>query len=468
VIRIALLSPKGPLYLHRGGIFKKSLRYAPLTLPTLAALIPREIDHELRIVDEGIEEIPPDLDADLIGMTVITGTAVRAYKLAGRFRARGIPVVLGGPHVTLVPEDAAPHADAIVVGYAEESWPELLRDFARRRMRARYDQRPDLSLADLPPVRRDLIPPDRYLTTHVFEATRACIHACDFCVVPFAWGRKPLHRPVQEVIEEIRRTGARKAIFVDLNIIADKEYAAHLFEALIPLGVEWYGLSTTLLADDLPLFDLCARSGCRGLLMGLETMTQENLREFHKGFNSPRRYRDLVAACHRRRIALQGAFVFGLDHDTPEIFLETARFAVEAGIDLPRFAILTPFPGTALHRRLEAEGRILTRNWELYDAQHVVFQPARMSVEELQRGTRRAWQYAYSYRSIARRLRMSPAPIPIFLGANLGYRFYARNLQRYYTCDWPVGRERLVAAAVTTTPPLAATIDGNGRPVVAR
>jgi hypothetical protein len=289
VIRIALLSPKGPLYLHRGGIFKKSLRYAPLTLPTLAALIPREIDHELRIVDEGIEEIPPDLDADLIGMTVITGTAVRAYKLAGRFRARGIPVVLGGPHVTLVPEDAAPHADAIVVGYAEESWPELLRDFARRRMRARYDQRPDLSLADLPPVRRDLIPPDRYLTTHVFEATRACIHACDFCVVPFAWGRKPLHRPVQEVIEEIRRTGARKAIFVDLNIIADKEYAARLFEALIPLGVEWYGLSTTLLADDLPLFDLCARSGCRGLLMGLETMTQENLREFHKGFNSPRR-----------------------------------------------------------------------------------------------------------------------------------------------------------------------------------
>jgi radical SAM superfamily enzyme YgiQ (UPF0313 family) len=447
VIRIALLSPKGPLYSHRGGIFKKSLRYAPLTLPTLAALIPREIDHELRIIDEGIEEIPLDLDADLIGMTVITGTAVRAYKLAGRFRARGIPVVLGGPHVTLVPEDSAPHADAIVVGYAEESWPELLRDFARRRMRARYDQRPDLSLADLPPVRRDLIPPNRYLTTHVFEATRACIHACDFCVVPFAWGRKPLHRPVQEVIEEIRRTGARKAIFVDLNIIAVKEYAAHLFEALIP--------------------DLCARSGCRGLLMGLETMTQENLREFHKGFNSPRRYTELVAACHRRRISLQGAFVFGLDHDSPEIFLETARFAVNAGIDLPRFAILTPFPGTALHRRLEAEGRILTRNWELYDAQHVVFQPARMSVEELQQGTRRAWQYAYSYRSIARRLRMSPAPIPLFLGANLGYRFYGRNLQRYYTCDWPVGRERRVAAAVTTTPPPATTA-GNRRPVVGR
>lgn len=442
MIRIALISPKGPLYRHRGGIFRRSLRYAPLTLPTLASLIPPEIDHSLTVLDEGIDEVPPDLEVDLVGMTVITGTAVRAYHLAAGFRARRIPVVLGGPHVTLVPDDARPHADAIVVGYAEKAWPDLLRDFVRGRMRLRYDQDPDLSLAGLPPVRRDLVPRGRYLTTHVFEATRGCIHACDFCVVPAAWGRRPLQKPVAEVVEDIVRTGARKCIFIDLNIIADREHAARLFEAFIPLRIEWYGLATSLLAGDRPLLDLCARSGCRGLLIGLESLQTENMREIHKTFNAPGAFREVVAAFHRHGIAVQGCFVFGLDHDTPDVFLKTARFAVEAGIDLPRFAVLTPFPGTALHRRLEQEGRILTRNWELYDAQHVVFQPARMSVEQLQRGMEQAWRYAYRYGSIARRLRRSPAPLGVALGANLAYRFYGRNLHRFYNCDWRIGRER--------------------------
>ena len=264
MIRIAFVSPKGPLYRHRGGIFKRSLRYAPLTFPTLAALIPDDIEHSVTIIDEGIEDIPLDLDADLVGITVITGTAMRAYDLSRQFRSRGIPVVLGGPHVTLVPDDAEPHADAIVVGYAEETWPELLRDFSKGSMRARYEQRPELSLAGMPPARRDLISKKQYITTNVFEATRGCIHACDFCVVPFAWGRKPYLKPVEEVVEEIRRTGARQAIFIDLNIIADKEHAARLFEALIGLRIQWYGLATVLLAKNIELLKLCARSGCRG------------------------------------------------------------------------------------------------------------------------------------------------------------------------------------------------------------
>lgn len=448
MLRIALLSPKGPLYRHRGGIFKRSLRYAPLTLPTLASLIPPEIEHEVVLVDEGIDDVPSDLQADLVGLTVITGTAVRAYTLAARFRERGIPVVLGGPHVTLAPDDAAPHADAIVVGYAEESWPQLLRDFVLGRMRPRYDQGPDLSLAGLPFVRRDLVPAGRYLTTNVFEATRGCIHACDFCVVPHAWGRKPYQKPIPEVVEEIRRTGARKAIFIDLNIIADKEHAARLFEALIPLRLQWYGLATGLLASDLPLLDLCARSGCRGLLVGLESISADNLRDVHKGFHAPGRYKEMIATFHRYGIAIQGCFVFGMDHDEPDVFLKTARFAVDAGIDLPRFAVLTPFPGTALFRRLEAEGRILTKNWERYDAQHVVFQPAHMSAEALQRGTEMAWRYAYSYRSMFRRLRRSPSPLPVGVGTNLAYRFYGRNLHRFYSCDWPEARDRRTRAAV--------------------
>jgi radical SAM superfamily enzyme YgiQ (UPF0313 family) len=338
-----------------------------------------------------------------------------------------------------VPDDAAPHADALVVGYAEDSWPALLRDAAAGRMRARYDQKPGLSLAGRPFPRRDLLPARRFLTTDVFEATRGCVHNCDFCVVPSAWGRKPYQKPVEEVVADIRQKGSRTLIFVDLNLIADPDYAAGLFDALIPLRVQWYGLATTLLGEDEGLLALAAQSGCRGLLMGLETLSVKNLRQSSKGFNSPAEYARLVHRLHRHGIALQGCFVFGLDHDTPEVFLETARFAVDARIDLPRFAVVTPFPGTALFRRLEAEGRILTRNWELYDGQHVVFQPARMSVETLQRGVEAAWRFAYGGRSMWRRMLASPSPWPVRLGTNLAYRHYARNLHRFYTCDWVIG-----------------------------
>jgi radical SAM superfamily enzyme YgiQ (UPF0313 family) len=456
-IKIALVSPKGPLYRHRGGIWKKSLRYQPLTLTTLAALIPSELNTEVQLFDEGIADVPPDLDADLVGMTVITGTAKRAYELAAHFRQRGITVVLGGPHVTLIPEDAQPHADAIVAGYAEDSWPQLLRDFANGQLQPRYNQAPGLDLADRPFARRELLPGRRYLTNNVFEATRGCIHSCDFCVVPTAWGRKPYQKPVEQVVADIQQHGARKLIFVDLNIIADRDYALQLFKALIPLKVQWYGLATVLLANDEELLELAGRSGCRGLLMGLESISPQNLRQSHKGFNSPEKYVEVVERLHEHGIALQGCFVFGLDQDEPDIFLKTAEFAVQARIDLPRFAVVTPFPNTPLYKRLEAEGRILTKNWELYDAQHVVFRPAKMSVPELQQGVEAAWKHAYSFRSIARRIRHSPAPWAVKLSTNLGYRFYAHNLGRFYNCDWIIGRAPAAPTIPVIKPPALAT-----------
>jgi radical SAM superfamily enzyme YgiQ (UPF0313 family) len=440
-IRIVLISPKGPLYRHRGGIFRKSLRYQPLTLTTLASLVPSDLPVELTLIDEGIEEIPEKLEADLVGLTVITGTAPRAYELSSRFRDRGIPTVLGGPHVTLIPEDAQPHADAIVVGYAEETWPQLIRDFHAGELEKRYDQAPVLSLANRPFPRRELLPSRRYLTNNVFEATRGCVHNCDFCVVPSAWGRKPVQKPVEDVIADIRQHGARKLIFVDLNLIADRGYAVRLFRALSPLGVEWYGLATVLLGQDDELLDLAERSGCRGLLMGLESISPANLRASKKGFNSPDDFVGLVEKLHAHRIALQGCFVFGLDEDEPDVFMKTAQFAVDAKIDLPRFAIVTPFPNTGLYRRLLCEGRIITHNWELYDGQHVVFQPKRMSASQLRDGTEAAWKHAYSARSIASRLLHSPAPWWVRLTTNLGYRFYANNLSRFYNCDWIIGRD---------------------------
>jgi radical SAM superfamily enzyme YgiQ (UPF0313 family) len=440
-LKIALISPKGPLYRHRGGIFKKSLRYQPLTLTTLAAYVPAELCAEVQLIDEGIQDVDLNLQADLVGLTVISGSAMRAYELARHFRGRGAKVVLGGPHVTLVPEDAQPHADAVVVGYAEDTWPQLLRDFSAGCMKPRYEPAGRVELAGRPFAKRELLPKGQYLTQAVFEATRGCVHDCDFCVVPSAWGRKPFQKPVEEVCAEIRMLGQRRIIFIDLNLIADRGYACRLFEALIPLKLNWFGLSTVLLGKDPELLELAQRSGCSGLLMGLESINPAALKLSGKGFNAPSDYMALVERLHRHHITLMGCFVFGSDFDTPETFMQTARFAVEAGIDLPRFAISTPFPGTTLYKRLESEGRILTRNWELYDGQHVVFAPKGMSAAELYAGHETAWKYTYRAGSIARRLLKSRQRPAVTLAANLGYRFYAHHLHDFYNCDWIIGQQ---------------------------
>lgn len=436
-MKIVLISPKGPLYRSKGGVFKKSLRYQPLTLTTLAAYIPEELEAEVTLIDEGIEEVLERLEADLAGITVITGTAPRSYQLADRLRARGITVVLGGPHVTLMEEEAQEHADALCVGYAEESWPRLLRDFASGRMERLYRQRPDFTLdAATPFARRELFDRRHFLTQAVFEATRSCAHDCEFCVAPTAWGRKQLQRPIDWVVEDIRRVGEKKILFIDLNLISDRDYARELFRRLIPLNLEWFGLSTVLLAHDPELMELVARSGCKGLLLGLETISAESLKDAGKQFNDSVGYKGFIGDLHQLGIAVQGCFVFGLDHDTPEVFDATVEFAIDAGVDLPRFALLTPFPGTPLHQRLEREGRILSRDWELYDGQHVVFQPRNMSAQQLAEGHERAWKAVYRWSAIGRRLWNARNFKPLLISANLGYRFYAHNLHRFYNCDW--------------------------------
>ncbi len=437
-MKIVLISPKGPLYRHKGGIFKKSLRYQPLTLTTLAALIPEDIEHEIVLIDESIELVPEELDADIIGMTVISGTAKRSYELAEHFRKQGKYVILGGPHVTLVPDEAQEYADSIFVGYSEQSWPQFLYDFINGEQKSRYLQDSTFTLEDSPFAKRELFDKGSFLTQAVFEATRSCVHKCDFCVAPSAWGSKQYQHPVDWVIEDIKRVGQKKIIFVDLNLVSDKAYAVELFTRLIPLNVQWFGLSTVLIAHDDELMELMARSGCKGLLLGLESISNTNLKTNHKQFNNSVDYAGLINKLHRLGISIQGCFVFGLDEDTPDIFDETVEFVLETGIDLPRFAIVTPFPGTPLYRNLEQQDRILTKDWELYDGQHVVFEPKQMSAKALLEGHEYAWKRAYSYKGIAKRLWQAKNFQPLALTTNLGYRFYANHLDKFYNCDWQV------------------------------
>jgi radical SAM superfamily enzyme YgiQ (UPF0313 family) len=253
--------------------------------------------------------------------------------------------------------------------------------------------------------------------------------------VPAAWG-KPLQKPVADVLAEIRQMNARRLIFLDLNLIADVRYAKELFTALIPLKLQWGGLATTTIAWDDELLDLAARSGCRGLLIGFESLNPESLKETKKGFNMRRDYFEVVRKIRDRGIAIMGCFVFGFDHDTLHTFDETFDFIMDSHMDLPRYAIAVPFPGTALYKRLKNQDRITMENWALYDGQHVVFEPRNMTAAELLENTHRVWKKTYSYASIGKRLFGSRTQLPIAIPANIGYRFYANHLDSFYTCDW--------------------------------
>ena len=262
------------------------------------------------------------------------------------------------------------------------------------------------------------------------EATRGCPHKCDFCVVPTAWTNTYAHRPVEEVIAELKTFEGRKAIFIDLSPVENVAYAKALYRAMIPLGFRWVGLATTRIAEDAELLQLAAQSGCKGLLIGFESISQDTLDAMHKHFHAAPQYAEVVKKLHDHGIGIQGCFVFGFDNDDESVFERTVEFVDRTRIDLPRYAVATPFPNTALFRRWEAEGRLLHKNWSLYDVEHVVSQPKHMSPERLQEGLEWSWRQSYRWGSLATRFRGAPWSLaPLWISLNLGYRFYARHLR---------------------------------------
>ena len=428
-MRILLISPHDNTYRFERSAFKRSLNYYALTLPTLAALVPPELNATVRAIDEGVEPLQGLADADLVAITAVTASAPRAYALAAQARALGKTVVMGGPHVTLLPEEAAQHAHAIATGFADASWPALLHDFAVGRLQARYAQdTADIDLAHVPQPRRDVLRLQRYLPVPVVLASRGCPNTCSFCAIPVLWGRRFHHRPVQAVIDELRSLGSKTVLFIDPALAEDEAYARELLTAMIPLGLRWAGLTTVTMALNPALLDLACRSGCMGLLVGFETLSQRNLQAIGKRFNLAHRYLEAVRAMHARCIRVLGTFVFGLDSDDADVFARTADFVEAAQIDLVRYAVFTPFPGTPVFRKLEREGRILTRDWSRYTTEEVVFQPRSMSAQALAEGLRQAWARTYQFSSIARRARIWHADGLFTLAANLGFRHYARRV----------------------------------------
>ncbi|MBO4324502.1 MAG: radical SAM protein [Lachnospiraceae bacterium] len=429
-MKIALLSPAGAMHRYN-GMFHKGLHYAPITLALLAALVPAELNAEVVIYDETAEAIPLDTDADVIAITCITGTSSRCYRYADYFRSLGKKVLLGGVHPSLAPDEAAQHADAVLVGLGEKTFPQALLDIRDGCLKPMYRGDGCVDIANRPLPRKDLLKKEKYITLNTVEAVRGCNHSCTFCAYPAAFGRRVITRPVEDVIAEIKTFKGKPVIFPDVNLIADMKYAKELFTAMIPLKKWWFGLTTTAIGQNDEMLDIFKKSGCKGLLVGFESVNQETQKSIHKGVNRVSEYKELMKKLHKKGIMVMGCFAFGADEDGPDVFQRTVDLCIEAKIDLPRFSIITPFPGTEFYRELEEQGRIIERDYAMYDVEHCVYKPKQMTKEELEAGIAWAWKKAYSWKNIFRRLDLTKIRTikSVYMLVNIGYRKYAKEFE---------------------------------------
>lgn len=384
--------------------FWRPIKYSlfpPLGLATLAAFL--SPDDEVELVDDHVERLHIDDAPDLVVIQVYITNAYRAYALADHYRARGAYVVLGGLHVTSLPDEAAPHADSIFIGPGEQTFPQFLTDWRAGCPKPRYVSTAGRTLHGLPPIRRDLIKRDRYLVPNSIVVTRGCPQHCDFCYKDafYAGGRSFYAQRVDEALAEIERLPGRHLYFLDDHLLGDRRFAEALFEGMRGMGRLFQGAATvdSVLRGD--LIEKAADAGLRSLFVGFETFSPENLRASNKKQNIARDYAAVARRLSDLGIMINGSFVFGMDDDGEDVFARTVDWAVGHGVTTATFHIQTPYPGTRLHQALTAAGRITSSDWDRYDTRHVVYQPARLTPAALKAGYDRAYRDFYGWRNIA-------------------------------------------------------------------
>jgi radical SAM superfamily enzyme YgiQ (UPF0313 family) len=393
--------------------------FPPLGLATLAGYL--SPDDEVTIHDEHVEPLDLDDEPDLVAIEVYVTSARRAYAIADHYRRRGVPVALGGLHVTSLPGEASLHADSIFLGPGEESWPRFLEDLRTGRPGRVYRSR-TRTLDALPPPRRDLIRRERYFVPNSLVVSRGCPHSCDFCYKSafFQGGRSLYVQRVDSALAEIERLPGRHLYFLDDHLFGHPRFAAALFDGMRGMGRLWQAAATVDSVLRPGLLEKAAAVGLRSLFVGFETLDPRGLRAQRKRPNLGRDYAAAVRRLHDLGVMVNASFVFGLDEDSPDVFERTVEWAVGHGLETATFHVLTPYPGTALHHRLQTEGRVLHRRWDLYDTRHAVFRPARMSPAELERGYWRAYRDFYRFGSILRGAATKPT-----LGGALRHAAYA-------------------------------------------
>jgi len=414
----------------------RSHRYPGLGLLTVAALCPSYA--RIILVDDDYEEIDYKEDTDLVGISLLTINALRAYEISKKFRERNITVVFGGMHVTACPEEAREHADAIVTGEAEDTWPGLLQDFEEGKLKKVYRSSNSSDLSNMPQPRRDLLDKRKYVTVNTVQATRGCPFDCEFCSITSLFGRRTRFRPVEEVIEEIKSLEGNIFLLNDDNIAQMSGYYKRLFLKLIPLKKKWAGNASWNIAKDEETLKLLEKSGCRGLFIGFESLEpQPGIKKIASSADNALLYKETVRKLHEHRIKVIGAFIFGFDREDESVFDRTLEFILDSQIDAAQLNVLTPFPGTPLYRRLEGEGRITESSWNNYMTSNLCFKLKHMSQETFMEKFTRIKKKFHSYPNISVRIlraakTSTPFELGILLGINLGHRKSIMKFMRHH------------------------------------
>lgn len=423
-MKILFLSPGWP----KGRLWGElGFKFPTLSLAALAAVTPPE--WEVSFHDDAIRQTPFDTDADLIALTAMTAQATRAYQLADAFRAQGKTVVMGGFHASNLPDEALTHVDSVVVGEGELAWPQLLADFQAGRLQRSYRADGLIDTSLIPVARREIFKGSGHFFTNTIQTTRGCPFDCEFCSVTAFYGRKYRKRPVEQVLSELEQLRKVNSFvfFVDDNIVADRKYSLPLFAGMKGMGIKWLSHAPIDFAEDRELLKAAGDSGCVGMFVGFESLNQESLAAMGKVTNRAESFKAYAQLFRDHGIGILGSFVMGCDGDTPAVFEQTLRFCEDARLEAAIFPILTPYPGTAVRRRLEAEGRIISNNWQDYDMEHVTFEPRGMSVQELQDGYDQICRSFYSLGSIWRRIGKLHRSVQVFGPMNIGFRSAIRR-----------------------------------------
>lgn len=407
------------------GKFSSLFSYPSLTLAAVYASIPKGVFEQIDVIDEHSQAVKYDKDKyDIVMLSFETSSSISAYKHCDEFKKRGSYIVGGGYHATAMPDEALQHCDTVIIGPAEISVPEFIDDYMNGTPKKQYKNY-DICAADFPVPARDKITKRKKLNVPGIVANRGCGNCCKYCSMRTMWGNNP--RPVENVINEIKDLKAKMLVFYDPNFFGNREYATELMNALKPLKVLWVSNATADFGYDHELMQLAFDSGCRGVLLGLESLNQQSLKNVAKRFNNTDKYKEIIANLHQHGIAVNGCFVLGFDNDTEEELLALPERIDNLGLDLCRFAILTPYPGTRLYTEYERDGRIITKNWNEYTQSKAVFQPVNMTPERLNEIYIKVWKESFTWRRVFKRVFSSPwrknAYIFIMLGANIGFKF---------------------------------------------
>jgi radical SAM superfamily enzyme YgiQ (UPF0313 family) len=411
-------------------------KFPPLSTATLAGLTPSE--HTISYVDESIKPVDFSIKPDLVAITIMTPLAPRGYEIADKFREMGVKVVIGGIHASNMPEEAALHADAVVIGEADEIWEQILIDTQSQNLKPTYRQRSYTEMDKILPANRSIYPKKGYFFENMIQTTRGCPYRCEFCTVTSFFGGTYRLRPIDMVIKEVeslkKTTGY--IFFADDNLIAKPNHTICLLENLKNYRLRWVCQAPITIANDEEMLKRFAQAGCHGIFIGFESLNQNNLSIMGKVQNKVEFYEECIRRIHAHGMGVYGSFVFGYDHDTEKVFDDFLEFANRNALDGAFLPVLTPFPGTKVHKRLKAEKRILTEDWKYYDMATVVYQPAKISVETLQEGFWKVNKGFYSLSSTFRRL-FRPSSLKrrsniIFMPMNFGHIPAIRKARRSF------------------------------------